>query len=140
MFQMKSDHPADAMWDRACELLDRAERMQRRFFRFARTGEIAAWEPPIDVFESDSEVLVRIAVPDVNREDFKIELQGAVLRLSGTRRLPKEAAQRAIRRLEIPYGRIERTLTLPAGRFRLAAHAYTNGCIDIRLQRIGSGE
>jgi HSP20 family molecular chaperone IbpA len=123
------------MWDRACDMLDRAERMQRQFFRLAQTGGVATWEPPIDVFESESELLIRAALPGVDREALHIELQGAELRFSAQRRLPSEVAERAIRRLEIPYGQMQRTLVLPAGQFRIVAHAYTNGCLEIRLQR-----
>jgi HSP20 family protein len=133
---MGPEHTFNAMWARACEMLDRAESMQRQFFRLAQSGQVATWEPPIDVFETESELLIRVALPDVDRDAMRIELHDAVLHLSARRNLPPQAAQRAIRRLEIPYGRMERTLRLPAGPFRIAAHAYTDGCLEIRLQRI----
>jgi len=133
---MKPMRSIDQFWIQACELLERADRLHRQFFRLGQSGQIPVWEPPLDIFESGREVLVRVAVPDVNLEDFKISLEGTVLRLSGRRCLPKEAAYRTIRRLEIPYGLMERRVTLPPGRYQLAAHAYNNGCLEIQLQRM----
>jgi HSP20 family molecular chaperone IbpA len=133
---MNSTRSINLMWNKACESLERADRLQRQFFRLGQIGQLPAWEPPIDVFESDSELLIRVAIPDVNRDDLKIQLEPAALRLSGRRCLPKEAKQRVIRRLEIPYGLMERYITLPPGRFRIAAHSYNNGCLEIRLRRM----
>ena len=137
---MSSIRSINQMWSQACEMLERADRLQRQFFRLGQFGQLPVWEPPIDIFESDSELLIRVAIPDVSREDFEIQLEPTTLRVSGRRSLPKEAQQRVIRRLEIPYGLIERSITLPPGRFRLAAHAYSNGCLEIRLYRMHDNE
>ena len=137
---MKSFHSLNMMWLEACEMLQRAERMQRQFFQLGKGRQIPVWEPPVDIFESEAELLIRAAVPDVRREDFEIHIEGSVLRLSGKRCLPKEAAQGVIRRLEIPYGHIERYLALPAGRFRLGVCTYNDGCLEIHLQRMQENE
>ena len=126
----------DQIWAQACELLDRADRLHRQFFRLAQAGQIPVWEPPLDMFESGPEMLIRVAVPDVRLEDFQVHLEGAVLRLCGRRCLPKEAAQHTIRRLEIPYGLMERRVALPPGNYRIAAHGYNNGCLEIKLYRV----
>jgi hypothetical protein len=39
-----------------------------------------------------------------------------------------------IRQLEIPYGRLERHIPLPPGRYRLIANRYHNGCFELRLE------
>ena len=137
---MSSIRSINLMWSQACEMLERADRLQRQFFRLGQVGQLPLWEPPIDIFESDSELLIRVAIPDVSREDFEIRLEPTALRVSGRRSLPKEVKQRVIRRLEIPYGRMERYVTLPPGRFRLAAHDYNNGCLEIRLHRMHENE
>jgi len=49
-----SDFPRDWMWSEACDMLARAERMHREFFRPARSR--LAWEPPVDVLETDPAV------------------------------------------------------------------------------------
>lgn len=128
------------MWCQACDMVERADRLHRQFFRLGQVGQMPAWEPPVDVFESEGELLVRAAVPDVDPDDFEISLADAGLLLSGRRRLPTEAARGAIRQLEIPYGRLERLISLPPGRFRLAARRYHNGCFEFRLQRTAPNE
>jgi HSP20 family molecular chaperone IbpA len=126
----------DLLWTQACELMERADRLHRQFFRLGQAGQLAVWEPPVDIFESESELLIRVAVPDINQEDFEIQYEGTMLRLSGRRCLPQEAARHIIRRLEIPYGPMQRAIRLPPGQFRLAAHAYNNGCLEIRMLRV----
>lgn len=128
------------MWSQACDMVERADRLHRQFFRLGQVGRMPAWEPPVDVFETEGEVLVRAAVPDVDPEDFEISLVDTGLMLAGRRRLSAEAGRGAIRQLEIPYGRLERLVSLPPGRYRVAASRYHRGCFEFRLQRTASNE
>jgi HSP20 family protein len=128
------------MWSQACDMVERADRLHRQFFRLGQVGQMPAWEPPVDVFETEGELFIRAAVPDVDPADFEISLGDAGLVLAGRRRLPPEAARGAIRQLEIPYGRLERLISLPPGRYRLAATRYHDGCFELRLQRTAPDE
>ena len=57
---MPSRSPTDRMWAQACELIDQAERMHRQFFRLTASARPhAMWEPPVDVFEDEREVVDR---------------------------------------------------------------------------------
>jgi HSP20 family protein len=125
------------MWSQACDMVERADRLHRQFFQLGQAGRMPAWEPPADVFVSETELLIRVAVPDVDAADFSISLTESGIHVAGRRRLPPEATQGAIRQLEIPYGRLERHIALPAGRYRVAANRYHNGCLEIRLERTG---
>lgn len=115
--------------------MERADRLHRQFYRLGQVGHRPAWEPPVDVFEGEGELLIRVALPDVDPADLKLSLADTGLLLTGRRRLPPEAARWNIRQLEIPYGRLERHVPLPAGAYRLAAHRYANGCLEIQLER-----
>ncbi len=123
------------MWLQACDALDRAERMHRQFFRFERVGRGPAWQPPVDLFESERGLLVRAAIPDADDSAFEVQLERNGLRLSGRRAFPAGLRGSVIHRLEIPYGRIERVIALPEGRFELEGFNYTRGCLDIHLRR-----
>lgn len=130
---MRRIHSINLMWYQACEVLDRADRLHRQFFRLGRVGRLPVWEPPVDIFEAESELLIRVAMPDVDLQDVEVSMASGLLRLVGRRRLPAEASRGHIRQLEIPYGRMERTITLPPGRLELSGKSYRNGCLEIRL-------
>lgn len=133
---MKSRDLIDLMWLQACDALDKAERMHQQFFRFERVGRGSAWQPPVDLFESDRGLLVRAAIPDADDSAFEVHLDHNGLCLSGQRRFPIGLQRSIIHRLEIPYGRIERVIVLPEGRFELESYSYTRGCLDIHLRRM----
>jgi len=126
------------MWAKACDLIDEAERLQRRFFRLntlARTR--AGWEPPVDMFENEHELVILVAMPGVPRERIEVTDEKGVLVVRGERPLPFAGMPLAVRHLEIPYGGFERRIPLPNGRFETDAPQLANGCLLIRLRRIG---
>ena len=49
-FCMASRNPSSWMWAEACEMLERAQRLQRQFFQFGHAVEAQPrWEPPVDI-------------------------------------------------------------------------------------------
>jgi HSP20 family molecular chaperone IbpA len=134
---MKRRDPAAWMWAEAVDLMEQAERMHRQFFRMATTGapERPRWEPPADVYSSDDEVLVEIALPGVPTDRIELLLAHGELVVRGERRPPRPPTGTAIHRLEIPYGRFERRLALPPGTWELAAQDLANGCLKLLLAR-----
>jgi HSP20 family protein len=127
------------MWSEACEMLARAERLHREFFRPGRPGECApAWEPPVDMLETERAVLVLVALPGVNPDCVEAKIDGSDLVFSGTRVLPPEMQSAIIHRLELPQGRFERRVRLPAGRYSAVQRAACNGCLVITLQKAGT--
>lgn len=124
------------MWAEACEMLDRADRLHRQFFRpAAMHSKRSTWEPPVDVYETRDEAIIMIALPGVAPEHTGVTLEGNHLIISGQRRLPVRA-DAEIRRLEIPYGRFERRLELPSEHFELGTREFVNGCLLISLRKI----
>jgi HSP20 family protein len=122
------------MWAEACELLDRAERMHRQFFQPPRR---AAWEPPVDLFETERSLAVVVALPGVAPSDVEVLLDRDAIVVAGERRLPLGGTAAAIHRLEIPYGRFERRIGLPPGRFELGQRELVDGCLLLSLQKLG---
>jgi HSP20 family protein len=124
------------MWLEACELLERAEQLQRQFFRLGSPGARLAWEPPVDVFETEAELAVLIALPGVDPAGAEVGLGEGGIVVSGEIPLPAALRTAAIHRLEIPYGRFERRIELPPGGYRLVRHEYLNGCLLLRLEKL----
>jgi HSP20 family protein len=124
------------MWTEALELIDRAERLHRQFFRRVLSTAGPSWEPPIDWFEdSDGSATILIALPGVAPDQLRIEVEGNAVRVTGNRPWPRELGRTAVRRLEIPHGRFERHIELPGGLYSLQQHELRHGCLMLQLRR-----
>jgi HSP20 family protein len=130
-----SEFKSGWMWSEAVEMLARAERMHRELFRPAAGRPIPTWEPPVDVLETENEVLVLVALPGVDLEKVETVIEGAYLVVAGSRMLPPELATAVIHRLELPQGRFERRVQLPAGHYGAVRRAAVQGCVVITLQK-----
>ena len=127
-------NPPSWMWAEACEMLERAQQLQRQFFRFGQA--VAAeprWEPPVDILAYGNEVQVAVALPGVAAEHIEVRTDSGLLIVSATRAMPVTAHATAVHRLEIPYGRFERRIALPEGRYQLLEQVYADGCLILRL-------
>jgi HSP20 family molecular chaperone IbpA len=127
-------NPPSWMWAEACEMLERAQQLQRQFFRFGQA--VAAeprWEPPVDILAYGNEVQVAVALPGVAAEHIEVRTDSGLLIVSAVRALPVTTHATAVHRLEIPYGRFERRIALPEGRYQLLEQVYANGCLVLRL-------
>lgn len=131
---MDSKDLSDRMWAEALARLERAERLQRQFFLPAgKAGRHICWAPPVDVFEGAAEFFVLVALPDVEPDRIEISFSDHVLVVAGERRLSGALAGTAIRRMEIPQGRFERRLAIPAA--TLLRSAFDNGCLMLVLEK-----
>jgi HSP20 family molecular chaperone IbpA len=124
------------MWSEACEVLARAERLHRDFFRPASAAMLPAWEPPVDVLETEREVLVLVALPGVSPERVEAAIEDGILVIAGTRVLPPQLRTAVIHRLELPQGRFERRVRIPAGRYGDVRRASVDGCLVITLRKV----
>jgi HSP20 family protein len=122
----------DWMWSEACDQLARAERLHRQFFQPRHSG---AWEPPVDIIETEREVLIFVALPGVSLDKAEAVIDGADLLIAGTRVLPPELRTATIHRLELPQGRFERRVRLPTGRYRDVRRSAADGCLVIALRK-----
>lgn len=130
---MSTKDPINWMLSNAIETLARAERLHQQFLNLRPTSE-PSWEPPIDVLETDHEVLILIALPGVDPDEVIAVIDKGMLVVSGHRVLPSELRNARILRLELPQGRFERRIPLPLGRYIISRFA-ANGCIGLRLTK-----
>jgi HSP20 family molecular chaperone IbpA len=136
---MARDVARDWMWSEACAMLARAERMHRELFWPAGTqARQPAWEPPVDILETEFEVLALIALPGVDAEKAEAVIEDGELVIAGVRTYPPVLRTATIHRLELPQGRFYRRLRLPAGRYSTVRRAVADGCLVITLQKVGA--
>jgi HSP20 family protein len=124
------------MWAEACEALARAERLRRQFFRLGEAETRPVWEPPVDIFETPSELSIVAALPGVAAARLEVGVKEGVLIIAGDRPAPALQREAAIHRLEIPQGRFERQIALPAGHFELARRELADGCLTLLLRKL----
>jgi HSP20 family protein len=133
---MSSERQFGWMWVEACEVLDRAERLQRQFLRYVGPGaDAAVWEPPVDIQETADGLILLFALPGVVAEQITLTLESRELIVSAMRPLKLAHPEAVIRRLEIPHGRFFRRIPLSGVPLKLAASRYENGCLEVRLTR-----
>jgi HSP20 family molecular chaperone IbpA len=116
-------------------MLARAERMHRQFFQPQRSRRTPAWEPPVDVLETQREVLVLVALPGVDPDRVQAGIEDGDLVILGSRTIPEALRDAVIHRLELPQGRFERRVALPAGRYDQVRRAAVDGCLLITLRK-----
>jgi len=122
-------------------MLVQAERLHRQLFRPApRVFAGPSWEPPIDVLETEFEVLVLVAVPGVNPNEVEATIDESDLLVAGTRILPAALRTAVIHRLELPQGRFERRIRLPVGRYQRVRRSAVDGCLLIALDKAGGSD
>lgn len=138
---MGSERQYGWMWVEACEVLDRADRLQRQFLRYLGPGADAAiWEPPVDIQESAEGLILLFALPGVVPEEISLRLEPTELVVSAMRPLKLGSPDAVIRRLEIPHGRFFRRIPLTGVPLKLTSSRYENGCLEVRLTREKSQE
>ena len=127
---MSTKDPINWMLAEAINSFSRAERLRQQFFSLRESG----WEPPIDVLETENEFLIIVALPGVDPDEVEAVIEDGTLVISGRRVLPVELRNARIHRLELPQGRFERRIALPAGRYVVSRFAV-NGCVGLRLAK-----
>ena len=82
-----------------------------------RARQVAAptWLPNIDVFERDQQLVTKIDLPGMTKDDVKVELAVGYLTVSGERKTEAEEKKDDFYRCERAYGTFYRAVPLPDG-------------------------
>ena len=90
-----------------------------------------------EVEETDKDILVRVEVPGMEKEDCRITIEDNMLCLSGEKRFEREASDSTYHVMERAYGVFQRTIPLPRNVDAARAEAsYKNGVLSIRLPKV----
>ena len=135
---MTRGDPRDWMWSEALQMLAQAERLHQQAFRPQTAGRLRpSWEPPVDVLETEREVLILAALPGVDVQRVEAVIENGTLVLSGERTVPAELRTAKIHRMELPQGRFERRIALPPGVYGEVRRFEANGCLVVTLAKSG---
>jgi HSP20 family molecular chaperone IbpA len=79
-----------------------------------REFSTTTWNPSVDIFENDNEVVIKVELPGMDAKDIEVRLENNVLALKGERRFEKEKKEENYHRVEREYGVFSRSFSLPA--------------------------
>lgn len=99
--------------------------------RFPRWGLLAG-----EVEETAKDILVRVELPGLEKEDCHVSIEGNVLYMSGEKRIERETGDSTYHVMERAYGSFQRAIPLPrnvdAGK---AEASYRNGVLIVRVPK-----
>jgi HSP20 family protein len=106
-------------WDTYRDVLALQNRMNSLFQDFSRSGSgeselaTAGFVPPVDIFEDENKLVLKIEIPGIRQEDIDVRLENNTLTVKGERSFQSEGKEENFHRVERRYGSFYRAFTLP---------------------------
>ena len=122
-----------AMQDRMTRLFD--ETLSRIWKQEMAQG---AWAPPVDILERESELVLKIDLPEVSQNEIDIRVEENTLTIQGERKFVKESSDENYIQIERPYGTFRRSFTVPRmiDQEKIKA-SYKDGVLRVTLPKKG---
>jgi HSP20 family protein len=98
--------------------------------------KLAEWVPAVDIQETETEYLLKVELPEVDKKDVKVTFEENVLKIEGERKQEKEEKGKKFHRIERSYGTFLRTFTVPeeVEPTKLTAD-FKEGMLTVRLPK-----
>lgn len=115
--------------------------MHRHFGRIMRTLSVgrmresscSLWQPPVDMYESETELIVCVEVAGIEPENIKVMAEAQALTISGERKCGIVGINH-VHRLEIEYGHFACRLPLPLSiNIDATRSEVNNGFLFVRM-------
>ena len=99
-----------------------------------------SWQPDVDIFETETAVVVRVEIAGVHSQNLSVKVDGQILRIAGIRLAPDGSQVRRLHQMEIASGPFERRLRIPIPFDRNAVSAQiTDGFLTVTLPKRETG-
>jgi len=131
-------------WDPFREFVTIQDRMNRLFrdsygpegTKDAESLVTTSFAPPVDVYEDEHNVTLKIEVPGIEEKDIDVRIENNTLTVHGERKFEKEEKEENYRRVERQYGSFTRTFTLPQTVDQESVQAnYDKGVLKVTLAK-----
>ncbi len=130
-------------WNPFRELEDMQTRMARLFNEFPRRFGpeepvlFADWAPAVDIQETEKEYLIKADLPELKKEDVKVELRDGALTIEGERRFENEEKDKKYHKVERSYGKFVRRFALPTEVDPATVQAeFKDGVLNVHLPKV----
>jgi len=92
------------------------------------------WTPQVEMFERDTELVVRADLPGLTKDDVKVEVANDGITIEGERKQTREEKGEGLYRSERSYGKFYRRLPIPEGIDPADATAtFSNGVLEVTM-------
>ena len=103
---------------------------------FAEPNGHRPWVPPVDIQETENELVVKADVPDMEMKDIDVRMENGTLTLRGERKFEAQKTEGGWHRVERSYGTFERAFALPDTVNPEGVKAdYKNGVLTVTLPK-----
>jgi HSP20 family protein len=108
--------------------------------RISGFAEEQEWQPPVDVAETESELVVNVEIPGVDPKDIAVSLSGDILFIKGEKKPETEEKGENYHLLERNYGIFARSIPLPVEvQSEKISATYKNGVLTVILPKPEGG-
>jgi len=109
---------------------------------FGRTRDLddemslCAWRPPVDIYETETGIVLAAELPGVGKENISIEVKDNILTLKGERTANPNIAEKNLYRQERCYGTFQRSFTLQQNiQPKLIKATFKDGVLKIEVPK-----
>lgn len=94
------------------------------------------WGPDIDVYDSKDEILVKVDLPGMKKDEIDVSIQGDTLTIKGEKKKESEIKEENFIMAERCCGMFHRTITLPStiDQEKVSA-SYKDGVLELKLPK-----
>lgn len=111
--------------------------MAQRAGSGTEAGKAFDWRPSVDISETKADYLIKVVLPDVEKEDVNVAIDNGVLTISGERKFIKEDETETQHRVESVFGSFSRSFTLPTDTDETNISAKSrNGVLTVRIPKV----
>ena len=97
---------------------------------------VAEWSPLVDISEDEKEYVIKAEIPEMKKEEIKLNVHDDVLTITGERKYEKEEKNKKYHRVERAYGSFVRSFTLPEDAEGSKINAeYKDGVLKVHLPK-----
>ena len=128
-------------WDQSRGLTSLQDQVNRLFednFTRDRSGhaDLATWAPPVDIYETENELVVKVDLPDLQEKDIDVRVENNMLTIRGERKFDDVHEDNYLR-VERAYGSFMRSFSLPNTISSENIRAeYHNGVLSLHMAKL----
>jgi HSP20 family protein len=99
-------------------------------------ADLATWAPPVDIYETENELVVKADLPDLQEKDIDVRVENNTLTIRGERKFDTDVNEDNYLRVERSYGSFTRSFSLPNTVSSESIRAdYHNGVLTLRMAK-----